>query len=620
MKEKIIDLMKEKFSTMSTKSHKKLNITPKDNLYSAYKKLALYLYENSSLAEQDEINVIADETKNRINLPVTNFQHIEKMEISNQDLLTVERYLKDTNAAKKDEWYKHIYFSNQLPSDNKKNIESICIVLSPSGAFKNSALNSWFYRFNRENHKKKALMLINLPLSYSYGLIKDELNNYLPSSQKDNGMMQRIIRNLCSQTGSKSKFDKDFPSIPNIVERKQYMKNIDISECTLSDFGNNYYILPKNSYVLGTWYSYDFNGSFRPILAENSSGFLIDDMVEVTLPNEDRRIFMHKDELDIQVSKQVSMNYAQKYLTHVKNIMIQFEYDYAQKETVSKARFFEQKKNINKSTLTAMTRLKHTLNDRFRDVEIDNDVDLDKLAEITEELKKTSLLLPKVEGVKPILRFRKLRNLHALGAYFNLNQTIAVDFRSANAGKEKNGIGAINVGLQSFIHEYGHFIDYNFADEQLSLKTDFELILQSAQNYIFSKGEGFLSSSKQNYFATPTEVFARAFEFYVSNCNLDNDFIKDTEQYQNSQNLAFSCFSNVKSDLINYFDNLLPNLKDKILEYNFEKEKKTNPINNEVNMSEKNTLIVNKLSADNGDPTTSKLNNKSENIRQMSLF
>lgn len=496
MKEKIIDLMKNKVNSTDTKTYKKLNITPKDNLYSAYKKLAIYLYENSALPEQEKTDLATIVIKKRLGIGATNFKHITRDDMSDSDIYTVKQSLKKTNAAKTDEWDQYVYYTDQVETGNKRQVGTICLVFSPSGSFKNTVLKKWYYKFNRKTGKKDIIVLVNLPQTYGYSLIEDELNNYLTTNQRNNRTVKDLIDYLCDQNFSKAKFDEFYPEIPDLIERKKYAKDIDLSECTISDVNVHYsdgdlvdfYILPEGSYVCGMRYDRNFKRAFR-FLSANNTGYEVTKMVEVTLPKEDKRVFILKKELKSLLTKYEGMSYLKNYLTHVKNIVIQHEYDYEQQKNATKARFFEQKKNINKSTMAAMTRMSNFLDNRFRAVEIDNDVDLDKLNNIKDELKKTALLLPKVSsGVKPVLRFRKLRNLHALGAYFNMNQTLAVDFRSDSNGKAEKGVGRVNIGLQSFVHEYGHFLDYNFAtDGQLSLKQDFELILQSTQSYIIVK-------------------------------------------------------------------------------------------------------------------------------------
>src|SRR5699024_6727169 len=110
-------------------------------------------------------------------------------------------------------------------------------------------------------------------------------------------------------------------------------------------------------------------------------------------------------------------------------------------------------------------------------------------------------------GKKPILRFRKLRNHHALGMFTPFNNTLAVDFRPNDGG---------GIGLQSFVHEYGHFLDYNTKDElPRSLSNDFADVLSKTQaeiNNIDSKK----AHDYKAYLNTPSEIFARGFELYTS--------------------------------------------------------------------------------------------------------
>ena len=107
-----------------------------------------------------------------------------------------------------------------------------------------------------------------------------------------------------------------------------------------------------------------------------------------------------------------------------------------------------------------MSTLSNEWQNNLSSVEIDNEVDLNKLSELKPEISKSLAILPKADNSKkPILRFRKLRNHHALGMFTPFNNTLAIDFRPNDGG---------GIGLQSFVHEYGHFLDYNTKDESLS--------------------------------------------------------------------------------------------------------------------------------------------------------
>ncbi len=76
-----------------------------------------------------------------------------------------------------------------------------------------------------------------------------------------------------------------------------------------------------------------------------------------------------------------------------------------------------------------------------------------------------------------------MRNHRALGIFTPVNNTVAVDFRSDENGMIEKGIGKKNIGLQSLIHEYGHFLDYNMLCDSaaLSLSGDFDNILFQTQ-------------------------------------------------------------------------------------------------------------------------------------------
>ena len=54
--------------------------------------------------------------------------------------------------------------------------------------------------------------------------------------------------------------------------------------------------------------------------------------------------------------------------------------------------------------------------------------------------------------------------------YMFLKNTIAIDFRDTN-----DDIGG--VGLQSFVHEYGHALDYATGSGLLSMRDDFKPIV-----------------------------------------------------------------------------------------------------------------------------------------------
>lgn len=241
--------------------------------------------------------------------------------------------------------------------------------------------------------------------------------------------------------------------------------------------------------------------------------------------------------------------FAEKFVSQA----VMLKYQQSQSKKVH-AKFFQTKKNINLKTQAEMMRLSKSWNDLFANVEIDNDVDLVDLQKVVPEITSIGDIIPRAKnGAMPILRFRKIRNHKALGIFSPFNNTIAVDFRDNEGG----------IGLQSFVHEYGHFLDYN-NDENgiLSLQASFSKILKSAKRAIYAS-DNLELSTKPEYFSTPTEVFARAFELYCSHCGLNNSLIKEPEVYATDP--RFTTFSDECREWIySYFDAMFPSLKKSI--------------------------------------------------------
>lgn len=172
------------------------------------------------------------------------------------------------------------------------------------------------------------------------------------------------------------------------------------------------------------------------------------------------------------------------------------------------------KKHINKSIQDAMTKSKF-LKHGFKFVEYDNDTDLDKIARLETEWKTTREQLPSPADT-PDLRFRKLGKHRAWGLYSPFHNAICIDIRNVN----------------SFIHEYGHFLDFKLHASNLSMRADFQPIIKSYRNEIHKQlGKDSYVVKKLNYYLTPTEVFARAYELYMHERLTNSSFLKDDDAY-----------------------------------------------------------------------------------------
>lgn len=256
------------------------------------------------------------------------------------------------------------------------------------------------------------------------------------------------------------------------------------------------------------------------------------------------------------------------YIDSVYDVSVQHEYE-NKLDKQFRANAFVTKANINKDTKEAMDNT--SLNKYFRYVELDNDVDLNELHKFEGEMSKLQEVLPKVPDRQLILRLRKLGNYQALGMYSPIMNTIALDFRSSDK-KVNEGYVPIGTGIQSFVHEYGHFLDYNYNSNQdgtnllnsLSLQDDFKPIIdkykiQLKKNGIYDVRHG----EFEHYFATPTEVFARAFEIYSSDQGLESSLIHNRSKYfTDPEYLSYT--PEIKDMITEYFDRIIPDYAQRI--------------------------------------------------------
>lgn len=200
----------------------------------------------------------------------------------------------------------------------------------------------------------------------------------------------------------------------------------------------------------------------------------------------------------------------------------------------SRASVFETKKNISKEKheLMKTTRL---LED-FKFVEIDNAVKKEDFYLIEEEWFTIRGILP-TGREKPSLRFRKLGNHKANGLYSHTGNILIVD------------------NLGSFLHEYGHYLDYYYTNEILSKQPPFKHIVNR-----YTKLYG--NSYKKEYYTTPQEIFARGFEHYLRNeIGLKSNFLGVRESLKLDEKLdkpykIIETDGVLNNDIIDYFTNL----------------------------------------------------------------
>lgn len=283
------------------------------------------------------------------------------------------------------------------------------------------------------------------------------------------------------------------------------------------------------------------------------------------------------------------------YINAVYDVSVQHDYE-KKLDKQERANAFITKANINESTKKAMDST--SLKKDFKYVELDNEVDLNEFHKFEGEMSKIQNVLPKVTDRKPELRLRKLGNYRSLGLYTPASDSIVLDFRSSE--KQVNGgYNPSGTGIQSFVHEYGHFLDYKYSNNQdngnifntLSLQDNFKPIIdkyteQLKKNGIYNVKHGDID----HYFAIPTEIFARAFEIYSSNQGLESSLIQDRNQYF-TQPEYLSYTPEIRDMITQYFDSTFPDYAQKIKEFAQTKSENIEINNNhEVEESEQQSL------------------------------
>ena len=223
------------------------------------------------------------------------------------------------------------------------------------------------------------------------------------------------------------------------------------------------------------------------------------------------------------------------------NITLMEEYDRVQKSDY--ARSFETKRNIPTKIQAAMDSTKF-LDYGFSFVEFDEQFDLEKLPDIEEQWGLIHKAIPHSEN-KPELRFRKIEHRKAHGVYFPIFDCITISVRNVN----------------SMIHEYGHHIDYTYEkDQNLSMSEDFHKLLKGYQKCLIDGG--YHKGAMLNYFLTPTEVFARAFEIYCVSVLPRVSFTESLEEY--AKQPEYTWLLNNKEDVLSYFDTQFPHIREEV--------------------------------------------------------
>ena len=118
-----------------------------------------------------------------------------------------------------------------------------------------------------------------------------------------------------------------------------------------------------------------------------------------------------------------------------------------------------------------------------------------------------------------------------MGVYSPLHVAIALDDGKAT----RNGYS----GMSSFLHEWAHHLDHTSVEgTQLSMGADFRPMLQAVVDDVDTRAEQY-SRDFRDYLKTPTEAFARSFEYWASEIvGVESSLLADHDTYRTNNRYA----------------------------------------------------------------------------------
>ncbi|WP_447382607.1 LPD1 domain-containing protein [Enterococcus faecalis] len=565
MENQLTSLMKEKYGMTRSSS---VTITDKDTLYTAFRKLADTIYKNGEWTEEDEKRAVDTMIRNRNNFPLGE-ENIQwktskgidwQADISIQSLQTADQTLLGERAEGK------IGYTTIVNRTNVKEQETTTkktyILLDPEN--KTGTKHATFYYFkDRESDESTYMAVGNINRAIGYDKLQrdilkefDQQATQLPFERED---LERLLRKLSDAQYSGKKhantFQKDIigeltdeflATLPR-DERMEYLGQPHLAK-ELVETGQ---VDEKNQ----AWVDEQLSTNWGDLSTNPESTMKVNlDKAPYIFQDGNYRRLIDPRYLESYRKKNQVLTFVQSYIENTYNLILQTEYE-KDIEKQTRASAWQTKKHINKETREVME--KTSLNNYFGFVELDNDVDLTLFNQFEQEMTRIHTILPKTGNTIPDLRLRKLGNHKALGMYVPGNHTIAIDFRDTSDAIE-------GIGIQSFVHEYGHALDYSQGNGQLlSMEKEFKEIVTRYRDNLSLYAATTYVGKKAGYYGAPTEVFARAFELYLSEAGFTSAFIKPKETYQTKT--EYTLFdSDMRNQIVNYFDQHFPLIKQQI--------------------------------------------------------
>lgn len=502
VKNPLATLMKQRYGISRQSS---LTITDKDNLFSTFKKVANYIYKNDDWKEQDYCDAIKS--------------YLENTQMGNK-VLSVKRTSIGANKVGSSANGKDVFEVQSLSANKESKTRYMVIDVDN---------RSWKTQGDRWTHRNRDGVIWytgNQNYTLGYGkLLHDIYNEWLRGPLKYHhdispndfkSFMSRFANHKYSSKTYSSEFEPELIGDLTHEEFIRATQQVDPNSkgrVLRPEFLNNHPEFKQAYGQLGMEYHFS------------------------------DRVQQHYH------LKHMCLEFVNKYLQNTYNIIRQQRYEHSLNQQ-ARAKSWETKKNINKETKHIMKMT--PLHKYFEGIELDNDVDLRQFSRFQDELMRLMKRLP-TGPYKPILRLRKLGNHHASGMYVPALNTLIVDFRKpSEIYKDRAANGHEEASYSSFIHEYGHYLDRYLADKNglsLSLQPKFLNIQQQYAKNL--KNNSVLNTKDFDYYTTPTEAFARAFELYThDDCGLRGNLNKD--QLNGVEYQAFD--QDLRAAVTNYFD------------------------------------------------------------------
>ncbi|EOH52450.1 hypothetical protein UA3_02576 [Enterococcus faecium EnGen0263] len=567
-KQSLTSLMKKKFGVTRSSS---LKITEKDTLHTIFRKLAIYIYKNGVWTEEDHLAAVETMVRNRENF-ILGMSENEAQTVRVHMSTPEERFELGTKRIQSFLPYTAV-INRQTEKGTKKELRYVLLDENNTVGKKHNCY--WWLEKSSSNHKEEKIKKI-----YGYGDLKraigyDKLIRDLVKTFQEKELnkqeialddLQRFLHVAIDTTYSSKKWsylfmksywgelsDEQVSKLPRDESPRYWAIPTELQE----DFDSK----AENYYHFFNWRDLSIDPSSRNKLNLDEAPYLIS--------TPDGAYSISPQKLERSRKYNALINFIQDYVEDSYDAILQQEYEKSI-DKMTRASAWQTKKNINKETHDVMLETK--LNRCFNLVEIDNDVDLELFHKFEDEMEEVFYVLPQVVN-SPDLRLRKLGNYHALGLYHALSNTITIDFRGPEDQRNINYVPKEN-GINSFIHEYGHFLDYNFREDGqlMSMNPDFKTIVTKYRENIQRLGPESLVKKRSEYYGTPTEIFARAFEIYSSQLRLHSSLIKQPECYNTQE--EYQCFDAfLREQLTTYFDQTFPDYLEKINEFHENRQK-----------------------------------------------